>query len=665
MQMGVSGPVIFNVRDGIYYEQIGIGQIAGAFNGNTIIFQSESGDSTAVKILSPVSSPNYTVGFGGGDLITFHGMTIGTSTNSNDADIIVFGSGSNGIQISNCVIDGGENNDDGYLVDNSYTNTTFNKLFLNNRFLNGAYGIHIEENGAYGIEINGNTFIDQDIRGIYAKKVHGLKLFNNTIKSSSTKPNYIGVHINDCDNNTEVISNEIYGITNNLGMYIKGAYETIPSQGMLIANNFIHIENNESGLGTYGLLITSGRYFNFINNTIRVTGNNEYSVAFRNPSATEVIYINNIFSNEAGGSACALNNIVNSNFNNFYSTSDHLIYENWPYGTSYSLNEWQALTGHDINSVSVNPLFISDTSYQVSSIELNNSGTPSVLVPTDIAGINRDPNNPDIGAVEFSPFNLDAALLNFKELTFPFSTGIQHREIILKNNGINDLTSTDIEWSINGITKPSIPWIGSLSSGDTTTVFLDSVNFLPNVQYDFQAYTTNVNGVIDENLFNDTIINTTLISGLAYDAALIDFKGLEYPYPVGNQPIEVILTNNGTYNLTEVDIEWNINGEAKQPVNWTGDLVIGDSTVVTLDTTTFLPNIEYNILAATANPNGFLDEDQLNDTITLEGIYTGLSGIYTIGGIDPDFSDFSSATLAMETLGIVGAVTFNVRKWDL
>ncbi|HIA12464.1 MAG TPA: hypothetical protein EYN69_10405, partial [Flavobacteriales bacterium] len=47
ISQGVSGPVVFNVQDGNYPEQITIPAIAGASAANTITFQSLSLDSTA------------------------------------------------------------------------------------------------------------------------------------------------------------------------------------------------------------------------------------------------------------------------------------------------------------------------------------------------------------------------------------------------------------------------------------------------------------------------------------------------------------------------------------------------------------------------------------------------------------------------------------------
>ncbi|MBK7407288.1 MAG: hypothetical protein IPJ40_03870 [Saprospirales bacterium] len=47
-QSGVNGPVVFNIRDGSYVEQATMNAIPGSSTANTVTFQSESGDSSAV-----------------------------------------------------------------------------------------------------------------------------------------------------------------------------------------------------------------------------------------------------------------------------------------------------------------------------------------------------------------------------------------------------------------------------------------------------------------------------------------------------------------------------------------------------------------------------------------------------------------------------------------
>ncbi|PKP22373.1 MAG: hypothetical protein CVU05_04100, partial [Bacteroidetes bacterium HGW-Bacteroidetes-21] len=57
---GINGPVIFNVRNGVYNEQVSIGVISGSSAINTVTFQSETGDSNAVTMTyAPTVSNNY------------------------------------------------------------------------------------------------------------------------------------------------------------------------------------------------------------------------------------------------------------------------------------------------------------------------------------------------------------------------------------------------------------------------------------------------------------------------------------------------------------------------------------------------------------------------------------------------------------------------------
>lgn len=83
---GVSGPVVFNVFSGTYNEQINIGAVAGTSAINTITFQSQALDSTAVVIShpsQPTNTADWVVRLSGVDHITFRKMTFQrTGTNS-------------------------------------------------------------------------------------------------------------------------------------------------------------------------------------------------------------------------------------------------------------------------------------------------------------------------------------------------------------------------------------------------------------------------------------------------------------------------------------------------------------------------------------------------------------------------------------------------------
>ena len=64
------------------------------------------------------------------------------------------------------------------------------------------------------------------------------------------------------------------------------------------------------------------------------------------------------------------------------------------------LSDWRAYSGQDMNSVSINPLFTTETNLLPTASALDNLGVYISQVPTDITGAMRS-NPPDIGAYEF------------------------------------------------------------------------------------------------------------------------------------------------------------------------------------------------------------------------------------------------------------------------
>ena len=68
----------------------------------------------------------------------------------------------------------------------------------------------------------------------------------------------------------------------------------------------------------------------------------------------------------------------------------------------FNIAGWKTITGQDSNSVSIDPMFYSNTNLHVSNPLFNNLGTPITAVADDIDGEPRDSISPDIGADEFA-----------------------------------------------------------------------------------------------------------------------------------------------------------------------------------------------------------------------------------------------------------------------
>lgn len=101
-----------------------------------------------------------------------------------------------------------------------------------------------------------------------------------------------------------------------------------------------------------------------------------------------------------------------------------------------------------------------------------------------------------------------------------------------------------------------------------------------------------------------------------YDAAV---QSITYPdVPVCGDSVQpvVVIKNNGSENLTSLDIHYQINDESETVYNWTGNLAFPDFSRVVLPKVGFNQLDTNNISVTSGNPNGFIDENLINDTAT-------------------------------------------------
>lgn len=360
---------------------------------------------------------------------------------------------------------------------------------------------------------------------------------------------------------------------------------------------------------------------------------------------------------------------------------------------------------------------------------------------------------------------LDAGINSIDQPKGTTSTGSKDVIVTLKNYGSDNLTSVDIEWSVDGVAQSTYSWIGDLAQGASEQVTLGNFNFTSEKDYEISVTTTLPNGGTDENAENDnctdivtaiapitapfvenfdgvstpevpagwnTIIsnnyltcetvstapfsapnevkfansfyssedimlvskpisnysnkilkfhargNGRILAGTMSDnsdaatfTALdsidvtsdytqyeIDFSGyggqddfiafrhanlstyqsifiddfrweekkandaevvsIDQPtasFQANAKDVLVTIKNNGTAALTEVDIEWSVNGTPQTTFNWTGNLASADTEQVNLGSYDFSAGGNFTIEVNSANPNGVADENTTNDTI--------------------------------------------------
>jgi hypothetical protein len=129
-----------------------------------------------------------------------------------------------------------------------------------------------------------------------------------------------------------------------------------------------------------------------------------------------------------------------------------------------------------------------------------------------------------------------------------------------------------------------------------------------------------------------------------------------------NLPLEVVLQNTGLEALTSAILTVTLNGTVLPSITWTGNLASGQFTQVSLGELLLVPLLPNTITIQSSSPNGGIDQFSADDQLVINNLYPGLSGNYTIGGINPDFPNFTTAVAALAKGGLCGATTMVVRN---
>jgi hypothetical protein len=137
------------------------------------------------------------------------------------------------------------------------------------------------------------------------------------------------------------------------------------------------------------------------------------------------------------------------------------------------------------------------------------------------------------------------------------------------------------------------------------------------------------------------------------------------PLSAGLQDVVVNVANYGSVTLTSVDVKYKvgINGTVRTEA-WTGSLASGSNMNVTftgVNQHNFTGTSIDTIIAWTEAPNGGVDFFTGNDT-TSGVFYTPLNGIYTVGGVSPNFVSLTQVVEALNCAGVNGPVVLNLRN---
>ncbi len=528
LQSGISGPVVFNIRPGIYPGKLNIGTITGSSAVNTVIFKAENGDSTSVVITdssSTSNNSNFTIFISAATYVTFRNLTIQRPGINNYATVLYIGANCRFLQVRNCIIQSGKTNgtnDNSSLVSlplgtPNDSSITFSKCVFNN----GYYALRIIGQSSTLLipltNISDNIFNNQTGGGIQLSFASAPVINGNVITTNAAAFGYHGISLRRLQNNYLIQKNKVTGQAQGQALYMDTCSSTSGLEG-LVANNFLQTQGSGTASGMY-ISQCSGIHFYFNTVHVATTGNNNAAFRLNNSGNSFLTVKNNVLVNSGGGysyyvPAGGLGNFISSDYNDLYvgANSPALAYVDT--GAAANLTLWQSASGLDANSVSGDPQFVSIIDLHAGSTVINNIATPIAGISTDIDGDPRSLTTPDIGADEFSPLSNNLGALAFAS---PASGECGDSStvfgIVIRNFGLSTQSGFDVKADLTGSITQLLTetYSGSLVGNAIDTIyFSQTLNTFQGASINVKAYTSLAG---DQFSLNDTIEQTFSFGG--------------------------------------------------------------------------------------------------------------------------------------------------------
>lgn len=417
---GVNGPVLLNIKTGVYTEQLVLSGISGLSAVNTLTFKSISNNRNDVTLnYNTVSFANNYVVRMVNSYINFKSITVEAL---NPALAIVFDlmGGTSYDTLMNCNITSvattSNSTDRATIYANGFAGS--NLVIIDNTISNGSYGIYIYGTSAItdGNIIDNNQILNVYYRSIYLYYSNNVKIRKNTILPYAYTA-HSAIYTYYANNAIEISGNKIHHSVGGYGITINYSDATPALKGV-IANNVITIGGTAKSMGIYMLYCS---YQHVYNNSVNISSTSTAGYAayfdFRTTVSGNNNIFNNIFSNTGGAYAVGNYNptIGGANtwdYNLMYTTGALLYQVGSPAATFANIGLWKSASIFDKNSLSYRAAFTSVTNLipvatDTASWALNGRGIHLVTNTTDInnnlRAISVLQGAPDLGAYEFTP----------------------------------------------------------------------------------------------------------------------------------------------------------------------------------------------------------------------------------------------------------------------
>lgn len=548
---GVCGPVIFNIRDGIYTEQVSIPSVTGSSPVNSITFQGENGAASLVTIQAPASSSsasNYVLDLDGTHYLLFQHLAIRRTGSGNYCRVILVRNGSSNIIVQhndlysvNTLLATGEQ-----AVVSGDNSTMHGIVFEDNDVQRGSYGFSwysgsVSSRGT-GFAVIGNRFVFQNSGGITAGYQQAPVIRENSINGRS------GIILYECPS---FLATANYISLNNgsAGIDVDAAGSAGPSPG-IISNNMITITPNS--ISSPAIRLTGCAFVDVCYNSVLMNNGGTLGKCCIISSGNDVRLLNNIFYGGAKAIEVVTTTAITLSDHNDLLPGAASNGFTWGVSDYSSLASWQTATGMDVNSLSLDPAFMTQYDLRINmNVDLDGAAVPVPGITTDIQGGPRSALTPDIGADEFFLPPDNAALFPLVSPVFPACPGVNNLGITFRNVGNNTITSIEVEWTVNEIPQPSFQWSGSVLRGDTSPVIVaGNYNFLQDQVTDVKVWLHLPNGNTDPQPANDTV---AINGGWTRMAGTYTMGGLNYDYAT-LQDVAAALNTRGVCAPVIIDV---------------------------------------------------------------------------------------------------------------
>lgn len=506
---GVSGPVTFNIRSGIYNEHVIIPEIAGASQANRIVFQSELLDSSLVRweFNNTILADNYVCKLNGADYISLRYLTLARELSSSQGSrTVIFENGAHNNRVEHCRLIGRLNSTHEYSVIYS-PNTIDTANYIGYNRIQGGY-TNIGLTGLNNTNLEGGLVIEynQGSGSLYSMKISYLnrfKVIGNTFTGGSMDIDYF-------NGKSRFINNRLtdggVDITNHL---------TSTMDSLIVVGNMLN------GTTSYALhFVNCPKVYAFHNTMYSSVSSSSTGGAFYSENSN-LSYANNIVQNMSTGYAAYFSSNTNltADYNIYYSASTtNLIWRTTSYAT---LAAWKNVTPFDDHSFQSATTFTSANNLHIfADIEASNNAIVLAGVGKDLDGDTRSAT-PDIGADEFDNPDNEAGVVKFMNIPYQICSGTVPLVAAVRNYGEIPMTSVTVNWSVNGVVQPAVNWTGSVLPGDSAFVTLTNYYFGPSSTTNFIAWTSLPNGQADPVPANDSYTNPPV------------YTKMQGPYTVG------------------------------------------------------------------------------------------------------------------------------------